>query len=383
MDGIGAYKTPGQLLRDLLSSRGWSQRVLSMVSGLNPSTLNQIISGKKRVDADLALILAEVFNVEVEMFMELQKQYDLAQAQIVSRPDPNRGRRARLLADLPITEMTKRGWLVIDDPSNLHEIESALVKFFGASSPDEIEILPHATKKTAVNTPPTPAQLAWLYRVKEIAEELLVPKYSHAALKKALTKLHPLTVAPEEARKVPRILAECGIRFVIVESLPSAKVDGVCFWLNDGSPVVGLSMRYNRIDHFWFVLRHELEHVRLRHGRSAMMLDTELEGERAGTNHTVPQEERAANAAAQEFCVPSAQMDRFVERKAPLFTERDLLGFAKILGVHPGLVAGQLQHRTGRYDRFRQHLATILDNIRTSASVDGWGDVYPLGAKEV
>jgi HTH-type transcriptional regulator/antitoxin HigA len=47
--------------------------------------------------------------------------------------------------------------------------------------------------------------------------------------------------------------------------------------------------------------------------------------------------------------------------------------------VHPGLVAGQLQHRTKRYDRFRQHLADILPHARTGAAVDGWGDVYPVG----
>ena len=379
MDGIEKHKTPGQFIRELLSSRGWTQRVLSMVSGTNPSTLNQILAGKKRVDADLAMILGEVFDIEPETFLELQKRYDLAQARIVSRPDPDRARRARLLGDLPITEMTKRGWLTIHDSKSLDEIESSLVKFFGVSSPDEIEILPHAARKTMVNSKATPAQLAWLYRVKAIAKELLVAKYSRAALKDALPKLHTLTVAPEEARKVPRILTACGIRFVIVESLPSARIDGVCFWLDDDSPVVGLSMRYDRIDNFWFVLRHELEHVLLGHGQSVMMLDAELEGERAGVDNNVPEEERLANIAAQEFCVPKAQMDSFVARKAPFFAERDMLGFAKILGVHPGLVAGQLQHRTGRHDRFRQHLANILDNVRTSAPIDGWGDVYPLG----
>jgi len=137
-------------------------------------------------------------------------------------------------------------------------------------------------------------------------------------------------------------------------------------------------MRHDRIDNFWFVLRHELEHVRLGHGRSAMILD-DLEGERGGTGVDVPEEERLANSAAQEFCVPSAKMDSFVARKAPFFSERDLTAFAKLLGVHAGLVAGQLQHRTGRYDRFRPHLASVRSHVRAGAAVDGWGDVYPVG----
>ena len=80
------------------------------------------------------------------------------------------------------------------------------------------------------------------------------------------------------------ILAESGVRFVIVEALPQAKIDGVCFWLDKQAPVIGLSMRYNRIDNFWFVLRHEIEHVLKGHGRDAPegMIDAELEGDRAG-----------------------------------------------------------------------------------------------------
>jgi HTH-type transcriptional regulator/antitoxin HigA len=109
-----------------------------------------------------------------------------------------------------------------------------------------------------------------------------------------------------------------------------------------------------------------------------MILDTELEGERAGAGIDVPAEERAANEAGQEFAVPIAKMDAFVARKAPFFAERDILAFASMLGVHPGIVAGQVAFRTDRYDRFRQHLVSIRDHLRTSAAVDGWGDVYPL-----
>lgn len=178
---------------------------------------------------------------------------------------------------------------------------------------------------------------------------------------------------------MPRVLAECGIRFVIVESLPNAKIDGVCFWLNDVSPVIGMSLRYDRIDNFWFVLRHELEHVLHGHGKSQIIIDSELEGERAGTGPNIVEEERIANAAAAEFCVPKKTMDSFIARKSPFFAERDILGLAATLRVHPGLVAGQLQHRTDRYDRFRSHLVKVRALVAPSAVVDGWGDVAPVG----
>lgn len=376
---IDDYKTPGQLIEFMLTERGWTQRLLAVILAVDETGINKIIAGKKPVDAEMAILLSEVFNVSPEMFLDLQKNYDLAKARIVARPDPGRATRAHLLGGLPITEMIKRGWLAAESVRNVPQVESALVKFFGVNSVNEIEILPHAAKKTETFTPASPAQLAWIYRVKEIASEMLVAKYSPAAVRNATALLRNLVSAPEEARKVPRILAECGIRYVIVETLPSAKIDGVCFWLNDKSPVIGMSLRHDRIDNFWFVLRHELEHVLRCHGRKAIMLDTELEGEQAGTGDNIIKEERVANEAATNFCIPQERMDSFIARKAPFFHERDILGLANTLQVHPGLIAGQLQYRTGRYDRFRQHLVKIRFAVASSAMVDGWGDIAPVG----
>ena len=143
--------------------------------------------------------------------------------------------------------------------------------------------------------------------------------------------------------------------------------------------MIGMSLRYDRTDNFWFVLRDELEHVLEGHGQGAATLDAELEGAKAGTGPDLKEEERMANAAAAEFCVPQDKLQRFIERKSPFFRERDVVGFARTLGIHPGLIAGQLQHETGRYDLFRAHLSKIRDVVKPSATVDGWGDVAPVG----
>jgi HTH-type transcriptional regulator/antitoxin HigA len=382
MDDIDGFKTPGQLLESLLNGKGWNQRTLAIVLGVDLSVVNRQVSDKRPISADMALMLGEVFSVPAERFMELQKSYDLARARISARPDPGRANRAHLFGGLPISEMIKRGWLDVEDVRNVGKVELALAKFFGVESADQIEILPHAAKKTLANAEASPPQLAWLYRAKEIASEMLVARYSPQAVSDALPKLNALLSAPEEARKVPRILTECGIRFVIVESLSSAKIDGVCFWLNDASPVIGMSLRHDRIDNFWFVLRHEIEHVLRLHGRgpgATAMIDAELEGERAGIGVNVAEDERVANEAAANFCVSRREMDGFIARKSPFFAERDILGFARTLNVHPGLIAGQLQHQTGRYDRFRKHLVKVRSCVAPSAIVDGWGDVAPVG----
>jgi HTH-type transcriptional regulator/antitoxin HigA len=173
-------------------------------------------------------------------------------------------------------------------------------------------------------------------------------------------------------------MTECGIRFVLVETLPTAKIDGACFWLDDRSPVIGMSLRHDRIDNFWFVLRHECEHVLQLHGRTAVMLDAELEGDRAGTGPGVLDEERIANEAAQNFCVPAAQLEAFVARKAPFFSERDVIGFSRVLKVHPGILVGQIQHKTKRYALLREYLVKVREIISPNAIRDGWGDVAPV-----
>jgi HTH-type transcriptional regulator / antitoxin HigA len=374
------FRTPGQLILALLQERGWTKRTLAVVLGVSEATVTRITGDKQAIDAKLSIALEELFNVPADRFLSLQKDLDLAQARLIVRPDPDRATRAVLYGDLPVGEMITRGWLDAESVRDKAKVERELMRFFGVNRLEDIEILPHAAKKTAMNSIPTPAQLAWLYRVKAMAADMPVRGYSRDRLKTCLSKLKELMIAPEEARSASRLLLEAGIRFVIVETLSSAKIDGVCFWLDDQSPVIGISLRYDRIDNFWFVLRHEIEHVMQGHGKAAAILDTELEGERAGTGASVDEEERIANRAAADFCVPKIQMDAFIARKEPLFSDRDLRGFARILGVHPGIVVGQLQQRTGRYQIFRSYLANIRGSVTSSAMVDGWGTTSPIGA---
>ena len=374
-----AFRAPGQLIQALLEERRWTQRTLAIVLGCSETTITRIVGNKQPIDARWALMLEEVFRVPAERFLALQMSLELAQARLVLQPDPHRANRALLYGDLPVADMIKRGWISADSIRDTKNVQTGLMRFFGVNRLEDIEILPHAAKKrTAVSTEVTPAQLAWLYRVKKIAGDMLAGKYSPQAVKAVLPKLRALAVSPEGAAKVPRLMMECGIRFVLVESLPGAKIDGVCFWLNDRSPVIGMSLRFDRIDNFWFVLRHELEHVIRLHGQATAMLDAELEGDRAGTGSDIAVEERVANEAAQDFCIPAAQLEAFIARKAPFFSERDLIGFARILKVHPGILAGQLQRRTGRYDRFRDHLAKVREIISPNAIRDGWGAVAPV-----
>jgi HTH-type transcriptional regulator / antitoxin HigA len=366
-----AVPHPGYFIREELEARDWTQRDLAFILGVQEQSVNQIILGKRGISPEMAKSLGDAFEVSPEFFANLQKAYDLARAR---EPDPSVKRRARLQSSYPIREMIKRGWLEDTDAAML---ELQMTRFLGAANYNDVPHIAHAAKKTHYDDVP-PSQLAWLFRVRQIARSIATSPYSEKALRESLSRMRYLTLDPEEIRHVPRILMECGVRLVFVETLPGAKIDGVCFWLDKSSPVIGMSLRFDRIDNFWFVLRHEIEHVLCRHGHEREVIDVELEGDRAGTGPNVSDEERIANSAAADFCVPTVEIESFIARKSPFFSERDILGFARRIQVHPALVIGQIRNHLRRWDFLSRYLVKIRQHATTGAIVDGWGHVFPV-----
>jgi HTH-type transcriptional regulator / antitoxin HigA len=364
-----AVPPPGFFIREELDARGWSQRDLAFILGVPEQAVTLLVGGKRGISADMARALGDAFDVPADFFANLQKAYELSLARA---PDPGVAKRANLQNAYPVREMIKRGWLADTDATML---EAQLMRFFGAANVNEIPHLAHAAKKTRYDEV-SPVQLAWLFRVRQIAKSMTVTRYNKAALETALTRFRNFLIDPEEIRHVPRLLSEAGVRFVVVETLPTSQIDGVCFWLNEHSPVIGMSLRHDRIDNYWFVLRHEIEHILLGHGKDAEIVDTDL-GADGGASST-SEEERLANAAAANFCVPAEDMNSFIARKSPFISEKDVLGFAKVRQVHPGLVVGQVQKRLDRYDFLRKYLTKVRPYATAGAVVDGWGELAPV-----
>jgi HTH-type transcriptional regulator/antitoxin HigA len=366
---------PGEFIREELEARGWSQRDLAYILGVPEQAVNMIVSGKRGISPEMALALGNAFGVSADYFANLQKSYEMANAR---KPDPSIARRAQLQSVYPVREMIRRGWIADTDVGLL---EAQMTRFFGKNSLEDIPYLAYAAKKSDYSET-TPTQLAWLFRVRQIVAEMVVPSYAEKKLRALLNEMPRYMIDPDEIRHVSRALAECGVRFTIVETLPKANIDGVCFWLDASSPAIGMTTRYDRIDNFWFVLRHEIEHVLRKDGQGdtpgTERVDVELEGERAGTGNELPPEERAANAAAASFCVPSEELESFYVRKFPFISERDMLGFAGRVQRHPGIVVGQLQRKMDRYDWLARYKVKVRQHLIGNAVVDGWGVAAPV-----
>lgn len=359
---------PGEFLREELEARNWSQTELAEIIGRPVRLINEIIAGKKAITPETAIQLGESLGTGPEVWMNLESQYQLSKVRMA---DNLIKRRADLYNRFPVREMIKRGW--VSASTSIDVVEQQFCQFFGIPHLRAEPVFAHAARKTDADAGPTMLQLAWLYRARQVARELVTRPYDESALRHALQRLSALRTAPEETRHVARILEECGVRWVIVEPIAGTKIDGACFWLADDQPVVAMTLRLDRIDNFWFVLRHELEHVLQRHGRDkGYILDQEVE---SPSSAQINDEEKVANDAAAQFCVDQAEVSGFIARVAPFFKEERVLQFAQRINVHPGLVVGQLQRQLARYDLFRKHQAKVRAFVTNTARTDGWGVV--------
>lgn len=361
---------PGFFIQEELDAREWSQRDLAFILGIEETALNKIIKGKTGISIEMSKALADAFGVDPDFFANLQNTYDLAR---VPAADPAIARRASLQGSYPIREMIRRGWL---ENAGVDQLETQLHKFLKSDNDNHVKLPRHAARKTNVGEDASPAQLAWLYRVIQIAEKMECKPYSEKDLYDAQPKLKALMTRAEGVQEVAKILADCGLRFLIVEGLPNGKIDGVCLWLDPNTPVVAMSIRFDRIDNFWFVFWHELEHVLDRHGKneSAWNIDIELDKNGSPDNQKISRQERRANEAAAEKCVAVHELLNFVAGRR-FFSERDVNLMAKKLHIHPGILVGQIQKQTGRWDLLRKYLVRVREYLMPTATVDGWGHV--------
>jgi HTH-type transcriptional regulator/antitoxin HigA len=357
---------PGEFLREELEARNWTQQELAEILDRPPRLISELLAAKRAVTPETAQGLAQAFGTSAEYWLNLESQYQLSK--LGARTDYVE-RKALLYSKFPVREMLRRGWIAA--ATNLDVLEQNFCEFFRISNPSEVPSFAHSARKTDALAAPTMLQLAWLFRVRAMADRQLLAPYAPEVLERAVTHLKALRTAPEEARRVPRILADAGVRFVVAEQMPGSKIDGACFWLDDSKPVIGMSLRHDRIDNFWFVLRHEIEHVLREDGKgtSEPIVDSDV----GVASEELPEIEARANSAAAHFCVEASQLDDFVLRVNPFFSEQKIAAFAARIGVHPGIVVGQLHRKLGRFDFLRRHQVKVRAHILPSADVDGWG----------
>lgn len=357
---------PGEYIRDLLESRDWTQADLAEILGRPVQVVNEIIVGKKAVTPETAQALGEAFGTGPDFWLNLESAFRLSLSRTTGG---DVARRARLYGLAPIKDMIKRRW--IEPSDSLDVLEREVLSFFQIGSFDEKPICKFAAKKSGSYSDVMPAQMAWYFRGRTLAESVVAPAFDENRFVAGLADLRRLAKTESDLRKVPGLLSAWGIRLVVVEHLSSTKLDGAAFWLADDRPVIILSLRYDRIDNFWFVLCHELAHIK---NRDPGSIDNDLMDTSSDPNADKPEFERVADRMAAHLIIPKGHLEKFMALHRPRYSKKAIAAFADSIGVHPGIVVGQLQHRKEiGYAHSREMLASVRDAITKNTLTDGWG----------
>jgi HTH-type transcriptional regulator/antitoxin HigA len=199
------------------------------------------------------------------------------------------------------------------------------------------------------------ALLGWSLQVlHEASEHPPVGRFKSEALTdKFLQTLVSLSVTEDGPRQAREYLGKAGIALLALPHLAHTYLDGAVFLTEGNRPVIAMTLRYDRLDNFWFVLLHELGHLKLGHlsdERSWIADDLDL-----GSSDS-SQEQEADRFAATALLPLDFDLDTRVR-----LPTNDVIAYASDHGVHPAIVAGRIQH--------------VKKDFRTFANLLGRGEV--------
>lgn len=346
---------PVDVLERLLQEKEWSQRDFAEVIGKPVQIVSELMKKRKPLTAGWARSLEAAFEVPAQHWLNMEVLSKLASEKQV---DPGISTRAKLFTTTkaPIADLRRRKWISGDSSPDLQR--ERLEKL--------LEPMQAAARKSQAGELNS-SQWAWCGRAREIAETLNISGFSNAKLRRAIDKIRALTAVPTGVTKVADLLGEIGIRLVIVEHLPKSKIDGAAFWLTKAKPVIVLSLRFGRVDYFWFTLFHELAHI---FNGDALSVDDDILSKDKGRDDI----EKLADDQAAAWLVPQEELADFIRSHRRKISMAQVRQFAADIGVHSGIVLGQLQHK-GKvpWSTGRKLLTPVRDLVVESCITDGWG----------
>ena len=333
---------PGDTLRDLMEERALSQAELSRRLGRPAQAVNEIVAGKKVITEDTALELERVLQVPAQFWLVREARY----REYLARQRAADSHKAYLpwLQRFPIKALQGAGILPAGrlNAAFAEQLVEPLLRFFGVASPDgwteQYDQLQAQFRRARPDKQTDVAAItAWLRMGELAAARLQTHDYSAAALEAALPALRALSLQPAQdiGPALTRLCARTGVALVFVPALPGTHVTGVARWVG-GKPLIQLSLLGKWNDGFWFSFFHEVAHV-LKHPMRAVFLDDASAGDNVESA-----EEQEANRFATDVLVPRARQAEL--QQLPL-DHASIEAFANRIGVHPGIVVGQLQHR--------------------------------------
>ena len=355
-------------IKDELHARGWTQSDLAYVMGRKTNEIKSLMVGRRQLSPELAQELGVVLGYGAEYWLGIDSAYRLSQTDYVDQAVILRSE----LFSYPIKEMQKRRWIA--ETRDAAELQQEIDRFFGDDTlgkpPSDSYELPLGVsfKRTIKESSLNSAEKVWLARARQLAQACPVATFNDKGIPKLKVELRSLAAKTQAAHRVSAVLTSAGIRYVVVEPLPNVKIDGAAFWLDAKYPVIAMSLRFDNIGSFWFALMHEVDHIEHKDAFSFDDLQSKPSDEA----------EERANWNASNLLIPKRELDEFITACSPRFSEARINNFATRLQIHPGIIVGQLQHRSEiSYAAHRKLMTNVREAVTKFALTDGWGQPTP------
>ena len=326
---------PGDTIREELEYYGWDQKDLAEIMGRTEKYISQLITNKAPVSYETACQLSKVFKQSTQFWLNLDANF--RQRMQESAKVVETEAKALIYRYMPVRELRR----AIDLPRQIDGLVAAVKKFWDIDELDfgflEAKAQVCFRKSEAYRNFNPYYALSWL----QLARNSLVgrrpkAKYNRNRLQALTDQLANYTVEPDDVKEFVSDLARCGVLFLHLDHFQQTYVDGASFF-DGGRPVIVYTARHDRNDNFWFTMAHELGHVILHEeNQGAVFIDSmdhlDLSNKR----------EQEADAFAERILKSKAVIKAFHGVKRPSSVR--ITATASELGLHPGIVAGCLQH---------------------------------------
>ncbi len=311
--------------------------------------VSEVLSGKRAITMAMARALHRHLGIPAEALLE----------------DPS-GLMDPTLSEIewhrfPLREMARRGWIeeLSDLTDRAEEVMRALIDRAGGQKVAVAAMFRKNDHRRINAKTDEYALSAWCLQVLARANE----RQPSVQYKKG-------TVTPDLLRDIARlssahrgpvqaveVLGECGIAVQTVRHLRRTHLDGAALRLSDGRPVIGLTLRYDRIDNFWFTLLHELAHVGLHldaNGEDGGFVDDHtLRRADGGSGDAM---ETAADQWAEDALIPPGMWADSAAYFNP--NPAAVVDLAMEAGVHPAIIAGKVRYAENNYRLLSQFVGT-------------------------
>lgn len=298
------------------------------------SRVSEIFSGKRQLTIDMIRALSNGLGIPAKSL--IQKKSD-------SNNNIDYGSWDRRL----VAEMSKRGYFG-NFVKGTKQIDLLNDFFSSVGIPQEEFAIMHRkshyrlsplTNKNALD--------AWAIQVFKKAKNVeTIKEYRHGLVDVAfMQNLAKISAEENGPLRAKEYLRANGIILIIEEHFPKTYLDGATILIDKNRPIIGLTLRYDRLDNFWFTLMHELAHIYLHSNKNINLFYDEIESIK-GVD--VSSWEKEADSLAEEVLLPRSKWEVSPARLIPSYMAVNSL--AKELGVHIAIIAGQIRHKGNRYN---------------------------------